>query len=57
LPTVSGDDAAKQCLFIAEMRIQSLLARPCSGGDPVDARPRQAVLSELGAGGGKDLVP
>src|ERR1700753_3286879 len=56
LPAVSGDDVAKQRLLVAEVRIQPLLACPRGSGNPVDARPCQPVLSELGAGGGKNVV-
>ena len=53
---VGGDDVAEERLLVAEMRIEPFLARAGGAGDAIDARPGQAVLSELRAGGGKYLT-
>ena len=48
--------AAWECLLVAEMRVQTLLAGVRRLGDPIDSGARQAVLGELGAGSVDDHI-
>ena len=56
LGSVGRDHVAKEGLLVAEMRVQAFLAGAGGPGDAIDARSGQAVLRELRAGRGKDLV-